>query len=210
VHRACPEPDLLRDDAAGTAGTQTEENEMSRRMFLPVAMGLVLLGSGVAMADANGSTEQEKVKRDCSAPADNRYSAPGPNDCKNGATTYTATYWSNNVKCGSANSPTPANPTGLRLYASQAGGVGTCSDGALPVQGRAGVSGGTNGAKVTIDGDRDNPKLNGNESLHGWATVEARPAAAPPTVRCGDEHSQGGRADSDSPQARDNQGECGG
>jgi len=188
---------------------------MSRRFLLPLAAVVLLLGSGAALADANGSTEQEKVSRSCSAPAHNHYSAPGPNDCKNGATTYTATYWSNNVRCGSANSPTPANPTGIRAYASQGGGVGMCSEGgslpvAAPVQGRAGVTGGTSGAKVTIDGDRDNAAPNNNETLRGWATVEAKPAAAPPTVTCGDEYSQGGRADSDSPQARDNQGECGG
>jgi hypothetical protein len=183
---------------------------MSRRILLPLALGALLLGAVPALADANGSTEQERVQRACNAPADNRFSAPGPGDCQNGATTYTATHYTNNVKCGGANSPTPANPSGLRLYASQGGGVGTCSDGALPVQGRAGVTGGTNGAKVTIDGDRDNAKPNGSESLTGWATVEAKPAAAPPTVTCGDEYSQGGRGDSDAPQARDNQAECGG
>ena len=184
---------------------------MVRRIVLSVVAVLAVAGGGAAVADANGSTEQERVQRACSAPADNRYSAPGPGDCQNGATTYTATFYSNNVKCGSANSPTPANPAGIRLYASQAGGVGTCSDGALPVQGRAGVTGGTNGAKVTIDGDKDNAAPNGNESLRGWATAEVKPAAAPPTVTCGDEHSQGGRADSDAPQAgRDSQAECGG
>lgn len=182
---------------------------MSRRLLLPLAVGALLLGAAPVLADANGSTEQRTETRSCSAPADNRYSAPGPNDCKNGATTYTATYYSNDVRCGASNSPTPANPTGLRLYASQAGGVGTCSDGALPVQGRAGVTGGANGAKVTIDGDKDNAAPNGNETMRGWATVQVAPAPAPPTVTCGDEHSQGGRADSDAPQAgRDSQAEC--
>jgi hypothetical protein len=193
---------------------------MSRRILLPLALGALLLGAVPALADANGSTEQRTVTRSCTAPADNQYSAPGPNDCKNGATTYRATHYTNNVKCGDKNSPTPANPTGIRAYGAgnqgtQSGGVGICSEGgslpaAVPVQGRAGVAGSTSsGLKVTADGDRDNATPNGNETMHGWATVQVKPAAAPPTVTCGDEYSQGGRADSDAPQAgRDKQEEC--
>jgi hypothetical protein len=193
---------------------------MTRRMLLPLAAAALLLGGVPALADANGSTETTTVDRSCSAPADNRFSEPGPNDCKkadgspNPGGTYKATHWTNDVKCGSTNSPTPDNPSGIRLYASQAGGVGMCSGGgslpvAAPVQGRAGVTGSTSGAKVTVDGDKDNAAPNNNETLRGWATVEAKPAAAPPTVTCGDEYSQGGRGDSDSPQAgRDKQEEC--
>ena len=186
---------------------------MSRRYLLPLALGVLRLGGVPALADANGSTEQKTVARSCSAPADNRYSAPQGNDCKtngqfDGSKSYQATYYSNDVQCGTKNSPTPANPTGVRAYGSQAGGAGVCSDGALPVQGRAGVSGGTSGGKVTIDGDKDNAAPNGNETARGWATAEA--GTGGPKITCGDEHSQGGRADTDSPQGRDGQAECGG
>lgn len=199
---------------------------MFRKTLLPGALTVLLLGAVPALADANGSTEQRTETRSCGAAADNRYSAPGPNDCRNAdgtfnsGGTYQATYYSNDVKCGGKNSPTPANPTGIRAYASgdqasQSGGTGLCSEGgslpaAVPIQGRAGVSGGTaSGLKVTVDGDKDNATPNNNETARGWATVEAKPAAAPPVITCGDEHSQQGRADSDAPQAgRDSQAEC--
>lgn len=185
---------------------------MSRRILLPLALGVVLLGAVPALADANGSSETTTEARSCTAPADNHYSAPGPNDCKNGATTYQATKWTNNVKCGSSNSPTPANPTGLRLYASgeptaQSGNIGMCSDGGLPVQGRASVGGSpATGPTVTVDGDKDN---GGHAATQGYVVIQAKPQPAPPSVRCGDEYGDGGRADSDSVQDRDNQAECG-
>ncbi|HWH27453.1 MAG TPA: hypothetical protein VNU26_00590, partial [Mycobacteriales bacterium] len=128
---------------------------------------------------------------------------------------YQATHWTNDVKCGSKGQLTPeqANATGLRVYgagdpAAQSGSVGTCSDGSgpVPVQGRAGLSGSpATGPKVVVDGDRDN----GNATAQGYLIVEAKPQPAPPTVRCGDEYADGGRADSDSPQDRDTQAECG-
>lgn len=192
---------------------------MSRRFLVPLVLGALLLGSGAALADPNGSTEVRTVDRKCSEGGNNQYSAPSGSDCLNPdgnfdpSKTYKAQYYSNDVRCGASNSPSPANPTGIRAYGSQAGGVGVCSEGgslpvAAPVQGRAGVSGGTSGGKVTIDGDKDNAAPNGNETLRGWATAEV--GTAGPKVTCGDEHSQGGRADSDSPQARDSQAECGG
>lgn len=199
---------------------------MSRRMLLPLALGALLLGAVPALADANGSTEVRTVDRKCSDGGDNQYSAPGPNDCRNAdgsfspGGTYKAQYYSNDVQCGSS-TPVPANPTGIRVYAAgdqagQSGRAGMCSDGGslpvpAPVQGRAGVTGSTgSGLKATIDGDKDNAAPNGNETSRGWATAEAKPAPAAPVVTCGDEHAQGGRADSDAPQARDNQAECGG
>lgn len=197
---------------------------MSRRMLLPLAVGALLLGAVPALADANGSTEVRTVERNCSDGGNSQYSAPGADDCRNadgtfnGSKTYQAQYYSNDVQCGNS-SPVPANPTGVRVYAagdqaSQSGRAGMCSDGgslpvAAPVQGRAGVTGGTgSGLKATIDGDKDNAAPNGNETARGWATAEAKPAPAAPVVTCGDEHSQGGRADSDAPQARDKQEEC--
>lgn len=189
---------------------------MSRRILLPMALAALVLGGVPALADANGSSERRTVTRSCSAPADNHYSAPGPNDCADPSGTYQATHYTNDVRCGEKNSPTPANPTGIRAYAAgdqatQSGGVGVCSDGSgtapAPVQGRAGASGSTaSGLKVVVDGDKDN----GNATAQGYVIGEVRPAAAPPTVRCGDEYADGGRADSDAPQARDTQAECGG
>ena len=199
---------------------------MSRRMLLPLAVGALLLGAVPALADANGSTEVRTVERSCAAGGDDQHSAPGAGDCRNAdgsfnsGGTYQAQYYSNDVQCGSS-SPVPANPTGVRVYAagdqaSQSGRAGFCSDGgslpvAAPVQGRAGVAGGTaTGLKATVDGDKDNAAPNGNETARGWATAQAGPSPAAPVVTCGDEHSQGGRGDSDSPQARDSQAECGG
>jgi formylmethanofuran dehydrogenase subunit C len=75
------------------------------------------------------------------------------------------------------------------------------------VQGRAGLSGSAaEGGQVVVDGDKDNA----NATAQGYVIVQTKPQPAPPSVRCGDEYSEGGRADSDSPQARDTQAECGG
>lgn len=191
---------------------------MSRRILLPLAVGALLLGAVPALADANGSTETTTEPRGCGAPADNHYSAPGPNDCKDtdgdGQTndeTYQATKWTNDVKCGDGQAPD--NPAGLHVYAggdptAQKGNIGTCSDGSLPIQGRTSVGGSpATGPKVIVDGDKDN---GGHAATQGYVIVQAKPAAAPPTVRCGDEHSQGGKADSDTPEDRDTQAECGG
>ena len=198
---------------------------MSRRVFLPLALRVVLLGAGPVLADANGSTEQKQVPRSCGAPADTQYSAPGPEDCKDAegnfdpSAEYTATYYSNDVECGSEDALTPDTPTGVTVYgsgdpAAQNGRVATCSEGgslpvAAPVQGRASFEGSpATGPRLVVDGDKDNPQPNGNATATGFVVVEAAPAAAPPSVRCGDEHAQGGRADSDSVQDRDQQGEC--
>jgi hypothetical protein len=182
---------------------------MSRRFLLPFAVGALLFGAVPALADANGSTEVQTVDRKCDAPSDNRYSPPGAGDCKDGATTYKSKYNSNDVKCGGKNVVGPTGGLGTKVYASQAGGIGTCSDGTgstpAPVQGRATLSGNTtDGARLAADGDKDNS----NASSQGYLIVQAKPGAAP-TVRCGDEHAQGGKADSDFPQDRDNQAECG-
>lgn len=194
---------------------------MSRRYLVPLALGALLLGGAPALADANGSTEVKTVERGCSEPADNRYSAPGPDDCKNAdgtfnpSGTYQSQYNSNDVSCGSTNSPTGANPTGIQAYASgdpttQAGNIGICSDGSgaapAPVQGRAGISGSAaQGGRVVIDGDKDN----GNETAQGYAVVGTPAGPGAPTVSCGKSHAEGGKADSDHMQADDNQSQCG-
>jgi hypothetical protein len=193
---------------------------MSRRILLPVALGALLLGGVPALADANGSTEVKEVERGCSEPADSHYSAPGPEDCRDGDGnvdpdgTYTAQYHSNDVTCGEDNSPTGANPTGIQVYASgdpaaAQGGIGVCSDGSgdapAPVQGRAGLSGSQDdGYRIVVDGDKDN----GNETAQGYLVAEGETGGAP-TVSCGKAHAEGGKADSDHMEEHDNQGECG-
>ena len=197
---------------------------MNRRTILPLALGALLLGGVPALADADGSTEQRTVTRSCGADmSDNHFSTPQGSDCRRAdgsydpAASYTATEYTNDVRCGEGLAP--ANPTGVRVYAAgdpatQNGRVGTCSEGGslpvpAPVQGRAGVQGGTSsGVKATVDGDKDNAAPNGNETARGWATAQVGPAPGAPVVTCGDEFSQGGRADSDAPQSRDAQGEC--
>lgn len=186
---------------------------MFRKIALPVLMGTVLLGGVPALADPNGSTEQRTEKRSCSAKHDPHYSKPTSKDCKGKNKTYQATYYSNDVKCGDKNALTPANPTGIRVYgsgdpAAQSGQMSTCSDGsgAAPIQGRASVGGSpATGPTVVVDGDKDNS----NSTMQGYIIVNAKPGSAP-TYRCGDEYDQGGRADSDAPEERDNAGECGG
>lgn len=188
---------------------------MIRKVALPVLLGTVLLTAVPALADQNGSSEQRTETRSCSAKADPHYSPPKGNDCKGKNKTYQSTHYSNDVKCGDKNALTPANPAGVRVYGSgeptaQSGSLGACSDGSgsapAPVQGRASVSGspGT-GPTVVVDGDKDN----GHPTAQGYLVANAKPGAAP-TYRCGDEYAEGGKADSDTPEDRDNAAECGG
>jgi hypothetical protein len=194
---------------------------MSRRMLLPLAAAALLLGGVPAMADGNGSTEVRTVERSCADGGNNQYSAPSGTDCKDangnfdGSKKYQAQYYSNDVQCGSKNRL--VSQQGINLYASgdqgaMTGQAGMCSDGqgaAAPlVQGRAGLgAGAASGVTATVDGDKDNAAPNNNETARGWIQVQGKPAAAP-TYRCGDEHAQGGRADSDAPQDRDTAAEC--
>jgi len=192
---------------------------MSRRLLLPLALGALVVGGVPALADANGSTEVKTVDRSCSAPADPKYSAPGPGDCRKAdgsfdpGGTYRSQYNSNDVTCGSTNRQ--AGQSGLNVYAggdptTSGGSAGVCQEeSTLPIQGRAGVSGSTaTGARATVDGDKDNPTPNGNETAQGYVLVEKGPGASAPAYRCGNEYSQGGKADSDSPEAQDTSAEC--
>lgn len=194
---------------------------LSPRGIVPIAAALLLLGAVPALADANGSTEVQTVDRRCGDGGNNQYSGPGPNDCKgaNGAfdpnKSYKSQYNSNDVKCGRTNAETPDNPAGVTVYrqgnvTEGSGGLGTCSDGGslpakTPIQGRADVSGSSSGGKVVVDGDKDNAVA----PAQGYAVIEGKPQPAPPTVRCGDDHSAGGKADSDHMQGRDAQDKCG-
>lgn len=182
---------------------------MMRKIALPVLVATLLLGGVPALADQNGSSEQRTEKRSCSAKADPHYSAPKGGDCKGKNKTYQATYYSNDVKCGSKNALTPANPTGVRVYVSgdpakQTGSVDSCSDGsgAAPgaVQGRTSVGGSTaKGPRVVVDGDKDN----GNETARGYLLVEGT------SYRCGHDYNDGGRGDSDAPEDKDSSADCG-
>lgn len=183
---------------------------MIRKIALPVLVGTLLLGGVPALADQNGSSEQRTETRSCSAKADPHYSAPKGNDCKGkNKKTYQATYYSNDVKCGDKNALTPANPTGVRVYGSgdptkQSGSVDACSDGSgaapAPVQGRASVGGSpATGPRVVVDGDKDN----GNETAQGYLMVEGT------SYRCGHLYSDGGKADSDTPEEKDSSEDCG-
>lgn len=182
---------------------------MLRRIITPVLLGTVLLGAVPAVADGNGSTEQRTVTRSCSAKPDPHYSAPKGNDCKGKSKTYQATHYTNDVKCGDKNALTPANPTGVRVYgsgdpAAQSGSVGACADGSgaapNPVQGRASVGGSpATGPRVVVDGDKDN----GPSQAQGYVIVEGT------SYRCGHGYSEGGKGDSDTPEAQDGSDDCG-
>ncbi len=182
---------------------------MIRKIALPVLVGTLLLGVGPALADHNGSSEQRTEKRSCSAKPDPHYSAPKGNDCKGGKTTYQSTYYSNDVKCGDKNALTPANPSGIRVYASgdpatQSGSIDACSDGSgaapAPLQGRASVGGSpASGPRVVVDGDKDNSP----EQAQGYLMIEGT------SYRCGHAYADGGKADSDAPEDKDSSEDCG-
>jgi hypothetical protein len=182
---------------------------MIRTIALPVLVGTVLLGGVPALADQNGSTEQRTEKRSCTAEADPHYSEPTEEDCQDGSTTYDATYYSNDVKCGDDNALVPTNPTGIRVYGSgdpttQSGSLGACADGSgaapNPVQGRASVGGSpATGPRIVVDGDKDNSP----EQAQGYLLIEGT------SYRCGHAYSDGGKADSDTPEDKDSSEDCG-
>lgn len=183
---------------------------MRRIVVLPVLAASIAFGVVPALADQNGSSEQRTETRSCSAKPDPHYSAPKGNDCKGkNKKTYQATFYSNDVKCGDKNALTPANPTGIRVYASgdpatQSGSVDACADGSgaapNPVQGRASVGGSpATGPRIVVDGDKDNAP----EQAQGYLMIEGT------TYRCGHSYADGGKADSDTPEDKDGSDDCG-
>jgi hypothetical protein len=185
-------------------------------------MGTLVAAAVPALADANGSTEQQTVRRSCTAPADPHYSAPAADECQKDDTgayvapsadgMYDATFDSNEVTCGDANREDPeANPSGIHVYGSgdattQSGGLGLCSDGAAPVHGRIGVSGNKDdGATVTADGDNSNSTPVTDKGT-GYAVVKVGPGGA--SVVCGPDWASGGNGSSDDP-AGASQAACG-
>ena len=193
---------------------------MRARLVAPLLLCGLTFGALPALADDNGSSEKRTVDRSCAAsaesrPDNNQYSAPTGQDCRdannkfNGAATYKATYNSNDVNCGAENG-TPKNPTGIGVWGkggTDSGAVGLCSEGTGPVSqpGQGRVSGGLSGDGVVlvVDGDKDNAVV----PAQGWVSVRVGPSG--PSYKCGDEHADGGKSDSESPQERDNATECG-
>ncbi|MDP9181472.1 MAG: hypothetical protein M3P04_01685 [Actinomycetota bacterium] len=182
-------------------------------------MGTFIIGAVPALADGNGSTEQQKERRSCAAPADPHYSKPSKSECRKKAGRYvapstdgkySATHYTNNVKCGSKNEISPSNPSGVHVYGSgdpttPSGGLGACSDGPVPVQGRAGISGSPSGLTVTADGDRDNNTPVTSDGT-GWAVVSVGSGGA--SISCGKSYDTGGHGDADVP-ADGAQANCG-
>jgi hypothetical protein len=182
----------------------------SHRFVLPVLMGTLVLGAVPALADSNGSTEQQKVRRSCTAAKDPHYSKPAKNECRKKSGRYvapsadgkySATHYTNDVKCGSKNEVSPSNPTGVHVYGAgdpttPKGGLGLCSDGPLPAQGRLGISGDSSGFTVTADGDKDNNTPATSDGT-GWAIVSVGTGGA--SVSCGKSYDTGGRGDTDAP-----------
>lgn len=181
-----------------------------------VATGVVaLLGiAGPVLAhDRTGGYEEDTKTVACPAPgqqAPPNQTAPGPNDCKNGATTYQATVWDNDVTCETTDSNAQSTPVGhLSLDGDPSptgwGQAGLCADGdeQVPVtQGRVYANLDPSGLSVTADGDKDNSQ----SAAKGWATATVNFAPAPPTIRCGDD---GGRLDSSHAEDKDDQAKCG-
>jgi hypothetical protein len=174
--------------------------------------------SGPVLAgDEAGSSETQTVQRSCGAPSSKSFSpesGAGQNECKNPTTgqhddsrTYTATEYTNNVKCGSSGQVqnTPVGHVYATGTPSPSGHAGLCNDGtgAVPVQGRAMVAGSDDegGLHVVVDGDKDNTQ---NAAAQGWIKVGGTTAG--PYVTCGDD---AGRKDSDNATADDAQGDCG-
>ena len=167
--------------------------------------------------DEAGSSETQTVQRSCGAETSKQYSPengvgqPSCNDATgkfDPSRTYTATYYSNDVKCGS-NGKVADAPVGT-VYAtgspSPSGHAGLCADGdeqVKVIQGRAMVGGSfqEEGMHVVIDGDKDNSQ---NAAAQGWA--KAGFDLGGPYVRCGDDN---GRKDSDNPTFEDSQADCG-
>ncbi|MBW3619486.1 MAG: hypothetical protein KY461_04525 [Actinobacteria bacterium] len=177
-------------------------------LLLPAVLASVLLAAAPAAPDQAGSSEAVEEQRSCGAEADPHYDPPsghGLDECTTDGAhdpgkTYTATYYTNDVTCGTDDELAPGahGATGVSVSGDFAqdgtGGAGylqTCSDGALPIQGRFTLDGvvGAGGADgtFTADGDRDNSP----DQLQGWAQVDVGDR----TVTCGPSYDEGGRAD---------------
>ncbi len=194
---------------------------MHVRTALPLlAVGLLL--AAAPAADPAGSSEAETVQRECGAAEDAHYDPPsgqGLAECTDAdgtfdpSRTYEATHYTNEVTCGTDHQLVPGTEAaGVvvsgDLAQSGTGGDGflqACSDGDLPINGRATLEGGAGASggdgTVTIDGDQSNTP----EQLQGWAQVDL----GDQTVRCGQAYAEGGRGDAHNPTDEDGQEDCG-
>lgn len=188
---------------------------MRKRTILPLlAAGLLLIAAGYE--DDAGSHETETVERACDEPASKQYDPPSGADaseCYDAEgtflpdATYTATHWTNDVECGSDHQLVPGTEgVGVRVSGNTDGSSGflqACSDGDLPINGRATLAGdpAAQQGTLSIDGDRDNQP----EQLQGWASVDF----GEQSVSCGEAYGEGGRADASNPTGDDGQQHCG-
>jgi hypothetical protein len=167
-----------------------------------VAAGLVVTaGSAVATESPSGSSEG--AERTYACPGGPEDPAPGPEDCQDGATEYTAYDYDNEVDCGSGQAAdTPAlagnlggDPAAMEGY----GEICSDDDNVAPIQGRILVDGSqADGINVSVDGDASNPAPG-----DGWVSVHVGSA---PSVSCGDAE---GNLDSQTPTDADTQEDCG-
>lgn len=194
---------------------------MRVRSALPLlAVGLLL--AAAPAADSAGSSEAETVQRGCAEPEDPHYDPPsgqGLAECNdaNGdfdpTATYEAIHYTNEVTCGTDHQIVPGTEAvGVvvsgDLQQAGTGGEGflqACSDGDLPINGRATLEGGAGAGgadgTLTIDGDQSNTP----EQLQGWAQVDL----GDQSVRCGQAYAEGGRGDASNPTDEDGQEDCG-
>ena len=176
---------------------------------LGVVAAMVIAAGPVAADDFTGYEEDEQTLS-CPAAGESvpeNQEPPGEGECtdtQNPDETYQGKVWDNDVKCAEGGQDLQV----AKLYttgdpAAMAGGVGICNEGgAVPVQGRAVVTGSQEQGGITAyaDGDKDNS----NEQAQGFARVDAGTAGA--TVRCG---APDGKKDATNPGSADTQDNCG-
>lgn len=187
---------------------------MRTRTVLPLlAAGLLLVAAGPAADDA-GSSEAETVQRGCAEPESKQYDPPsgdGQPECYDADgnldpnATYEATHWTNELSCGTEDQVVPGTEAaGVVVSGSTDDGyLQACSDGDLPINGRATVEGdpAAQQASASIDGDSSNQP----EQLQGWVKVDL----GDQSVSCGEAYGEGGRADAQHPTEDDGQQHCG-
>ena len=169
------------------------------RKLIIGSVALAILGvAGPALANTPGnSTETQTFS--CANPSPD-YAAPTDAECPkdaNGNPDPNGTYTrhTNDVQCDDSSG---TDLTVARGYMGSNGGE-LCNDGTTsPVQGRIYGTGGTNGASLTIDGDKDN----GDGAPSGWITVNV---SSSPSVTCG---GTDGNRDSEAPGPEDSAAAC--
>ncbi|MDX1619657.1 MAG: hypothetical protein R3320_01610 [Nitriliruptorales bacterium] len=182
-----------------------------KAVLMVLAAAAMMLAAAPA-EDPAGSSEAESVTRACNAAEDGSYDPPSGRDSSDcyvngtfdGSRTYRATHYTNDVDCGSDHQLIPGTEA-VGVYVSgnldgSSGFLQACSDGDLPINGRATLEGdaAAGDGSASIDGDKDNQP----EQLQGWAKVDV----GDQSVRCGDTN---GRLDANNPTDEDTQEDCG-